>query len=290
MAPQGPAYEIRFCKDNVVQVFDLSAKHDHEKGLPFEYDEDDVLHGRLRYSKLAGNRPLSSATFDDNPHKVISTRRVRVPQDILLQMDGNRRSLITNGQACATTRSVSINSSIDDDDDQGRPLSLMASTICSTSDSNEHIGTTTIPSSHLPVSSSTPAMSTNSNNSSSSDDSSSMIKTALHENHSPNKDEAPPSPPVSLHQQEQHQSLVEQARAPLNNEHSHVSPLSAAHTTHNNMSTNSMFASRHSPSPSTIRMDHPPISTAKEQQQSQSIPLDIDDERPAGSACCCIIS
>ncbi|KAI7884657.1 hypothetical protein K492DRAFT_204557 [Lichtheimia hyalospora FSU 10163] len=283
MAPQGPAYEIRFCKDNVVQVFDLNARNDHERGLPFEYDEDDVLHGRLRYSKLAGNRPLSS-TLDDDPHHVISTRRVRVPQDILLQMDGNRRSLITNGQKqattcitdCATTRSVHSISSID------RPLSLTASTICSTSDWDDSIGTT-----HPPVSTATPAMSTNSSNSSSSSsNNSSMIKSTLHENHSPNKGE--PLPPVSLHPQQQHQSLVEQSRAPSNNEDAHVSPLSVAHTIHNNdMQTNHMFASRHSPSSSTIRMDqsHPPVSTLKQ----QPMPLDIDDERPAGSACCCII-
>lgn len=212
-------------------------------------------------------------------------------------MDGNRRSLITkNGQTCitdcATTRSVSIISSsiVDDDvDDQGRPLSLTASTICSTKEWDDRIGP-----SHLPVSSTTPAMSTNSSSSSSNDTSSSMIKpSSLHENHSPNKDgEAPrPLPPVSPHpQQHQHQSLVEQARAPSNNEHAHVSPLPAVHSS-NNMQANNMFAS--TPSSTTIQMDqhHPPaISTSKQQQQQQHpMPLDMDEERPAGSACCCII-
>ncbi|KAI8338917.1 hypothetical protein BC941DRAFT_451236 [Chlamydoabsidia padenii] len=57
---KGPAFEIRFCEGNKVQVFDLSKKGDQSGNqlLPNEYLEDDVVNGRLRYSKL-GNQWLS---------------------------------------------------------------------------------------------------------------------------------------------------------------------------------------------------------------------------------------
>ncbi|ORX51621.1 hypothetical protein DM01DRAFT_1337126 [Hesseltinella vesiculosa] len=57
MKTKGPAFEIRFCDDNKVQVFDLSNRGPGtvDQRLPNEYREDDVRQGRLRYSKL-GNQ------------------------------------------------------------------------------------------------------------------------------------------------------------------------------------------------------------------------------------------
>ncbi|CAO3608469.1 unnamed protein product [Cunninghamella echinulata] len=77
---KGPAFEIRFCEGNKVQVYDLSKKGQHV--LPSEYQEDDVAKGRLRYSKL-GNQPIiikqrqnendSNNDDDDNNYKSINT-------------------------------------------------------------------------------------------------------------------------------------------------------------------------------------------------------------------------
>ncbi|KAI9031666.1 hypothetical protein CLU79DRAFT_265646 [Phycomyces nitens] len=56
----GTAFEIRFCDNNIVQVYDLTRrqKPTDKHLLPNEYPIDDVLKGRLRYSKL-GNHRLS---------------------------------------------------------------------------------------------------------------------------------------------------------------------------------------------------------------------------------------
>ncbi|KAF7731017.1 hypothetical protein EC973_001063 [Apophysomyces ossiformis] len=55
----GTAFEIRFCDNNIVQVFDLTKhpKDNQRQLLPNEYNEDDVLKGRLRFSKLG--HPIS---------------------------------------------------------------------------------------------------------------------------------------------------------------------------------------------------------------------------------------
>ncbi|SAM03659.1 hypothetical protein [Absidia glauca] len=86
---KGPAFEIRFCEGNKVQVFDLSKRGDQSgnKLLPNEYLEDDVVNGRLRYSKL-GNQWLSddagtnqhhqqtlAAIPDDRNHTSTTTKR-----------------------------------------------------------------------------------------------------------------------------------------------------------------------------------------------------------------------
>ncbi|KAL0084835.1 hypothetical protein F4703DRAFT_1593342 [Phycomyces blakesleeanus] len=56
----GPAFELRFCDNNIVQVYDLTRRQKPAEKhlLPNEYPIDDVLKGRLRYSKL-GNQRLS---------------------------------------------------------------------------------------------------------------------------------------------------------------------------------------------------------------------------------------
>ncbi|KAI8339150.1 hypothetical protein BC941DRAFT_422271 [Chlamydoabsidia padenii] len=66
----GPAFEIRFCKGNKVQVFDLSRRWDvsGNQPLPNEYLEDDVINGRLRYSKL-GNQWVSYNSMDTTKHQ-----------------------------------------------------------------------------------------------------------------------------------------------------------------------------------------------------------------------------
>ncbi|ORZ20416.1 hypothetical protein BCR42DRAFT_207574 [Absidia repens] len=67
---KGPAFEIRFCEGNKVQVYDLSRRGDQSANqlLPNEYLEDDVVNGRLRYSKL-GNQWLSDDTGTKQHHQ-----------------------------------------------------------------------------------------------------------------------------------------------------------------------------------------------------------------------------
>ncbi|KAI8366302.1 hypothetical protein EDC96DRAFT_565007 [Choanephora cucurbitarum] len=67
------AYEIRFVEDNVVQIYDIAAKRkqqDSENLLPTEYKEEDVVEGKLRYSKLVGstrsNGPKDIFGLEDN--------------------------------------------------------------------------------------------------------------------------------------------------------------------------------------------------------------------------------
>ncbi|CAO3592549.1 unnamed protein product [Absidia cylindrospora] len=67
---KGPAFEIRFCEGNKVQVYDLSRRGDRSGNqlLPNEYLEDDVVNGRLRYSKL-GNQWLSDDAGTKQHHQ-----------------------------------------------------------------------------------------------------------------------------------------------------------------------------------------------------------------------------
>ncbi|KAI9271811.1 hypothetical protein BDA99DRAFT_501083 [Phascolomyces articulosus] len=84
-ATKGPAFEIRFCDDNRVQVFDLYGRNDpNAKRLPYEYDENEVLEGKLRYSKLIGYNPPP----EDNVATQPSNSRSKTPQanqELLMQ-------------------------------------------------------------------------------------------------------------------------------------------------------------------------------------------------------------
>lgn len=55
-------------------MFDIAAKRQKEgTGLPVEYNQDDVLKGQLRYSKLVGSTP-STDTDDEYQHQVTTKR------------------------------------------------------------------------------------------------------------------------------------------------------------------------------------------------------------------------
>ncbi|KAI9315716.1 hypothetical protein BX666DRAFT_1958420 [Dichotomocladium elegans] len=102
MSTRGAAYEIRFCKDNIVQVFDLSKKNEfNEQKLPYEYDEDDVINGRLRYSKLlAEASPTMTALPSSSPPLQLTEqgshpipKPTRSNQEILLQVESRDKDI-----------------------------------------------------------------------------------------------------------------------------------------------------------------------------------------------------
>lgn len=60
-------------------MFDIAAKNKQEgSGLPTEYDQDEVLRGQLRYSKLLGSSPSTGRLGDDDDqpyeHTVVTKR------------------------------------------------------------------------------------------------------------------------------------------------------------------------------------------------------------------------
>lgn len=57
-------------------MFDIAAKRQKEgTGLPVEYNEDEVLKGQLRYSKLVGSTPSTPDTNEEEYHHQVSTKR-----------------------------------------------------------------------------------------------------------------------------------------------------------------------------------------------------------------------
>lgn len=55
-------------------MFDIAAKRQKEgTGLPTEYDQDEVLKGQLRYSKLVGSTP--STDNNEEYHHIVTTKR-----------------------------------------------------------------------------------------------------------------------------------------------------------------------------------------------------------------------
>ncbi|KAI8142556.1 hypothetical protein BJV82DRAFT_615272 [Fennellomyces sp. T-0311] len=103
-ATKGPAFEIRFCDDNRVQVFDLSGPHG--KQLPFEYREDEVLEGHLRYSKLIGYTPPK----DEQSPTPIRPKVSQANQEIIMQNSLRRSEMYS--MASPTSPTTSIMSSV----------------------------------------------------------------------------------------------------------------------------------------------------------------------------------
>ncbi|KAI9494994.1 hypothetical protein BDB00DRAFT_870984 [Zychaea mexicana] len=95
-ATKGPAFEIRFCDDNRVQVFDLSGRRDPTvKQLPLEYRESEVLEGKLRYSKLIGYSPPppeDATAAQQYSSATIRPKVSRANQELVMQTSRYSRS------------------------------------------------------------------------------------------------------------------------------------------------------------------------------------------------------
>ncbi|KAI7868315.1 hypothetical protein BDF14DRAFT_1881102 [Spinellus fusiger] len=87
----GPAFEIRFCDNN---VFDLTRHHKpvETQLLPNEYPMEDVLKGRLRYSKL-GNQRLSRLSGGSHPFQ--SYQSLKGMPEIEVNQDNEHRANFT---------------------------------------------------------------------------------------------------------------------------------------------------------------------------------------------------